>query len=116
MMFPLFRGGHFRWFRWVEADGDYIEILAEIERSAPSSSPPTLVGARYRAWDTGNNRGSEMNRTSVAKIVGEFSRGCPFVAEFEIDRNLGVEMLVNADELQSWRPLIHRRSHDPPVP
>jgi hypothetical protein len=48
----------------------------------------------------------------VAEVVGEFDRVAEFVAEFEIDGNVGVEMLLDADELQSRGTLVRRRAHD----
>ena len=48
----------------------------------------------------------------MAEIVGELDRVAEFVAEFEIDGNVGVEMLLNADEFKSRWTLVGGRTHD----
>src|ERR1019366_7878231 len=49
---------------------------------------------------------------SVAEVAGKFDWVDKFVAEFKIGGNLGIEMLVDADELKPRRTLIHWRAHD----
>src|SRR5271157_447242 len=48
----------------------------------------------------------------MAKVVGEFDRIAEFVAKFEINRNIGVEMLIDAYELKARRPLVDRRTQN----
>jgi hypothetical protein len=48
----------------------------------------------------------------VAEIIGEFDRVAQFIAELEIDRNVGIEMLLDTNKFEANWLLTGGRTHD----
>ena len=48
----------------------------------------------------------------MAEVVGEFDGITEFIAEFEIRRNIGIQMLLDTYKFESRRALIDWRTHD----
>ena len=108
---PLFFGGHFRGFPRVEAHGEDVKILAEIEGQClhRTNQPLQQFAAEHGALVVTQ---VQDHRASVPEIVGKFDRVAEFVFEFEIAGNFSVEMLFDADKFESDGTLVDRRTHD----
>ena len=105
----LLGGGHLGSFARIEAHGDYVEFIADIElyQAHGAGESGQSLAAQHGAVVINQVEDQGL----VAEIVAQLHGLAGFVAEGEIGRDLRVEMLLDADVLEPRRARVRRRRH-----
>src|ERR1700730_15749036 len=100
-IFRLLRGRHFWSLFRIETHCKNVEFLSDIElqHSECALQPTQDFSAQHRALVVNKIQ----NRRLLAEVISQLDRFAGFVAKCESRRNLFVQVLLNADVLQSRR-------------
>src|SRR5882757_3423857 len=106
----LFGGGHVGRFVGIETYGDYVEILADVERQDFKRSGEALqhFTTEHRALVVAE---VQDDGASMAEVVAELYGVAEFVAEGEVGGDFGVQVLFDSHEFQSWQFLARGHAH-----
>ena len=106
----LFCGGDFGSFFRIEADGDDVEFVADVELDHlhRSGQAGQCLSAKHGAVVIDKIQ----NQRLLAEVAAEFDGASGIVDEGEIRRNLRVETLLDADVFKIRRTDTGRRGHD----
>ena len=109
-IFGFLCGGDFGRFSRIEADGDDVELVADVELDHLHRAAE--AGERFSAKHGAVVVDEVEDQRLLAEVVAEFDGAACVVDEGEIGGNLRVEMLLDADVLQIGRTDVGRRRHD----
>ena len=92
----------------VEADGDDLEVLARVERQHAERARQAVddLRAQHRTVVVGEHH----HHRPLAEVVGEPDGAPGLVAEGGVERDVLIDVLIEANPLQRLR---HRRGHHP---
>src|ERR1700722_1648980 len=102
-------GGEFGSFSGIEADGNHVEFLPRVELQKAHGAGQS--GERFAAEHRAAIVNEIENQRLPAEVVSQLDGLSGFVAESEIGRDLGVEVLIDADVLQGWRTHVSWRGY-----
>src|SRR5947209_3956497 len=103
-IFRLLRRRHLRRFAGIEAHRDDLKLLPHIELQHAERTFETAkdFSAQHRALVIDQIQDDRL----LAEVIPQANCFAGFVAEREIERNLLIQMLLDANVFQTWWPYV----------